>query len=82
MGRAKMIENPVTEQIQPFTVEQMGRAEEALRLLAPVKDLVARCERCDIPVSAARQDCDACEAWFQRIIAEFSGPHSPLPKGA
>lgn len=73
------IENPQTAPVNPFSADDRARAEEALRLLYPIKDLISRCERCGIPCSAMADDCKACEAWFQKVLGEFFGGNSPMP---
>lgn len=63
----------------PFSKDDMDRIEEALRQLAPVKDLIARCERCKIPVTGVKSDCEDLCSFFQSLIAEFRGPQGGIP---
>lgn len=62
----------------PYGEDDFRRMEEALRTLAVVKQLIARCERCKIPVSEAKADAEAQEAWFQSVLSEFRGPQAPI----
>lgn len=67
-----------TKPIQPFSADDFARCEEMLRQLGPVKDLIQKCEKCNIPVSAAKADCEALTAWFQSVLAEFAGPQGTV----
>jgi hypothetical protein len=63
----------------PYNEDDFRRWEEALRQLAVADHLIKRCERCNIPVSAARTDCDALCTFFQSLMKEFRGPNAPVP---
>jgi hypothetical protein len=60
----------------PFTADDFARIEEAMRGVHVAKMLIARCERCDVPVAEAKADCLALETFFQAINKEFRGPQS------
>lgn len=62
----------------PYNADDVRRWEEALRQLAVADQLIKRCERCKIPASASRTDCDALCDFFQGLISEFRGPQSPI----
>lgn len=62
----------------PLTVDDLARIEEALRQLAVAENLIQRCERCKIPVTEARADCDALKSFLAAVHAEFRGPQSPI----
>lgn len=65
-------------EINPLTPDALGRIEDAMHQLGPVCNLLQRCERCKIPVSAAREHCDSLTGFFQSILAEFKGPQAPI----
>lgn len=62
----------------PLTHEDIARAEEAYRQLAYPRQLIQRCQRCDIPVSEADRDCTCLENWFAKVLSEFTGPNAPI----
>lgn len=63
----------------PLNHDDLARAEEALRQLGVTKALIERCKRCNIPVSEAESDCNALCEFLTKVIAEFTGPQSPIP---
>lgn len=64
---------------QVWTEQHTAAAEDALRQLALVDHILQKCERCKIPVTELRADCDGLCNFFQRIIAEQRGQQAELP---
>lgn len=79
MSRVKYQDRSPSESLpSPFTSDDLARVEEALRQLATAKALIARCERCKVPVTEAKSDAEAVEAFLQAVLSEFRGPQSPI----
>jgi hypothetical protein len=62
-----------------FTQQDFAEWEDALQKLAVVNHILQRCERCKLPVEAARADCDGLCSFYNSLMAEFKGPQSPIP---
>lgn len=63
----------------PFPDGTLAAVEEALRRLSYGNELLKRCERCNIPVSEMRKDCDGMCAFFNSVLDEIKGQQAPIP---
>lgn len=71
---------PLNEPLpNPYTEEDFGRMEDALRQTVRVHHLIERMKRCKIPCDALERDCDACYEALQAKLGEFRGPNAPIP---
>lgn len=72
---------PALETLPPPTYgpDDVRAAEDALRQLAVVDELLKRCDRCKIPVSELRKDCDGLCEFFENFLSEHKGQGAPLP---
>lgn len=64
----------------PFDDTHIRAAEDAVRQLAYVDALIKRCEKCKIPASELRKDCDGLCDFFTNFLAEQKGQSAPLPQ--
>lgn len=70
------LENPVPP---IYNHDDIAAAEDALRQLAVVDALLKQCERCKIPTSELRKDCDGLCEFFQTFLLDQKGQGAPLP---
>lgn len=61
-----------------YNDDDVRRWEEALRQLAVADAIIRQCDRCNIPASAARTDCDGLCRFFNALLAEHRGPQAPI----
>lgn len=75
------VEYPPLDQAvpNPFNQDHVRAAEEALRQLSVANALIERCEKCRIPVSEARADCDGLCKFLQGFLDMARSTQSDIP---
>jgi hypothetical protein len=63
----------------PYSHDDLLRAEDAYQGLAQVQALIDRMKRCKIPCEESDSDCKTLCAFFENLLAEFKGPQAPIP---
>lgn len=53
-----------------YTDEDVNNWYQQLQNLAVANAVIAKCERCNIPVDPSRRECDALCTFYQGLIAE------------
>ena len=53
-----------------YTDEDVNNWYQQLQNLAVANAVIAKCERCQIPVDPSRRECDSLCTFYQRMIEE------------